>query len=110
MCYTGKCPYEDMNGECTAHGIENPCEEARKEIEEKMNRRIALTKRKDGYLISTVRSLDNWYGKYETAFWYEGSDNIRILKGYETKKQSIEGHTYFCNISTEELEQYEVIG
>ncbi len=34
MCYTGKCPYESPDGECTAHGIENPCEEARKEIEE----------------------------------------------------------------------------
>ena len=34
MCYTGKCPYEDMNGECIARGVENPCEEARKEIGE----------------------------------------------------------------------------
>lgn len=34
MCYTGKCPYESPHGECTAHGIENTCEEARKEIEE----------------------------------------------------------------------------
>ncbi|MDM8312761.1 AP2 domain-containing protein [Clostridium cadaveris] len=33
MCYTGKCPYESPDGECTAHGIENPCEEARKKLD-----------------------------------------------------------------------------
>lgn len=34
MCYTGKCPFEGPNGECTAYGIENPCEKGREEVEE----------------------------------------------------------------------------
>ena len=33
--------------------------------------RIRLTKREDGYIISTVKSYDNWHGAYETAIMLE---------------------------------------
>lgn len=66
--------------------------------------------REDGYIISTVRSHDNWYGPYETAFWLKGWGNVQILKGYSTEEQAVQGHLEFCGMSTEELEDYETIG
>lgn len=72
-------------------------------------RRVALTHRKDGYVISTVRSFDDLYGKYETAYWYDIFQDVKILKGYPTREEAIKGHDYFCNISTEELKKYKII-
>ena len=41
---------------------------------EKASNRIRLTKREDGYIISTVKSYDNWYGTYETAIMWAGKN------------------------------------
>ena len=54
---------------------------------EKASNRIRLTKREDGYIISTVKSYDNWYGAYETAIALKGLDYWSIAEGYETEEE-----------------------
>ena len=51
--------------------------------------RLRLTKREDGYVISTVKSYDNWYGFYETAIMLEGLDYWKIAEGYKQKKKQL---------------------
>ena len=68
------------------------------------------TKRSDGYIISTVEPYDlAWYGKYETAL-VKSPNDVRIIEGYSTKEEAIEGHEKYCNMTTEELEGLEFIG
>lgn len=79
------------------------------------NNRVELTKRKDGYVISTVKPWTMaWYGKYETGIWYEDEKGecgtIRIAEGYKTEEEAKEGHKKYVNIATEELEKIEWIG
>ena len=66
--------------------------------------------RNDGYIISTVKP---WflpiYGNYETAI-IKPDGEIRILEGYDTAKEAFEGHEKYCNMSTEELENFRYIG
>lgn len=57
-----------------------------------MVNRIDLTKREDGYIISTVKSYDYRYGAYETAIMLEGLDCWNIVEGYETEEEAIKGH------------------
>ena len=49
----------------------------------KASNRMRLTEREDGYIISTVKSYDNWHGAYETAIRLEGLDYWNIAEGYE---------------------------
>lgn len=66
--------------------------------------------REDGNIISTVRPwCMAWYGNYETAI-IKPSGEIRILEGYDTAKEAFEGHKKYCNMSTEELENFKYIG
>lgn len=81
-----------------------------KDLEKDFWRRVKLSEREDGHIISTVLSDDNWYGKYETGFWHKGFNEIRILKGYCTLEDAEKGHIEFCEMSTEELENMETIG
>ena len=67
-------------------------------------------KREDGNIISTVKP---WflpiYGNYETAI-IKPDGEVRILEGYVTAKEAFEGHEKYCNMSTEELENFRYIG
>lgn len=72
--------------------------------------RIRLTKREDGYIISTVKSYDNWYGAYETAIMLEGLDCWNIAEGYSTKEEANKGHEKYVAMSEEEINKIEWIG
>ena len=76
----------------------------------KLYNRIRLTKREDGYIISTVKSYDNWYGFYETAIMLEGLDYWNIAEGYKTKEEAIKGHEKYVAMSEEEINKIEWIG
>lgn len=72
-------------------------------------RRLKLSKREDGYIISTVKSFDNWYGEYETAICYR-TDNWRIAEGYKTEEEAIKGHEKYLKMTAKEIERLEFIG
>lgn len=72
--------------------------------------RIRLTKREDGYIISTVKSYDNWHGAYETAIMLEGLDYWNIAEGYGTEEEAIKGHEKYATMSEEEINKIEWIG
>ena len=72
--------------------------------------RIRLTKREDGYIISTVKSYDNWYGAYETAICLEVFPIWRIVEGYSTEEEAIKGHTKYEAMTEEEINKIEWIG
>ena len=76
-----------------------------------MINRIDLTKRKDGYVISTVKPMFMaWYGKYETAIKLEGVFEWRIAEGYETEEEARIGHEKYVNMSVDEIERIVWIG
>ena len=76
-----------------------------------MVNRIDLTKRKDGYVISTVEPMFMpWYGKYETAIGLEGGFGWRIAEGYETEEEAIKGHEKYVAMSEKEINKIEWIG
>ena len=77
---------------------------------EKASNRIRLTKREDGYIISTVKSYDKWYGAYETAIMLEGLDYWSIAEGYKTEEEAIKGHEKYAAMSEEEINKIEWIG
>ena len=54
---------------------------------EKASNRMRLTEREDGYIISTVKSYDNWYGAYETAIGLKDLEHWKIVEGYETEEE-----------------------
>ena len=70
-----------------------------------MENRIDLTKREDGYIVSTVKAtFMAWYGKYETAIMLEGDFEWRIIaEGYETEEEARIGHEKYVNMSTDEI-------
>ena len=69
-----------------------------------MENRIDLTKREDGYIVSTVKAtFMAWYGKYETAIMLEGNFEWRIAEGYETEEEARIGHEKYVNMSTDEI-------
>lgn len=72
--------------------------------------RIRLTKREDEYIISTVKSYDNWYGAYETAIALKGLDHWKIAEGYKTEEEAIKGHEKYVAMSEEEINKIEWIG
>ena len=72
--------------------------------------RIRLTKREDGYIISTVKSYDNWYGAYETAIGLKDLEHWKIVEGYETEEEAIKGHEKYVAISEKEINRIEWIG
>ena len=77
---------------------------------EKASNRIRLTKREDGYIISTIKSYDNWHGAYETAITLKGLDYWKIAEGYSTEKEAIKGHEKYVAMSEEEINRIEWIG
>ena len=71
-----------------------------------MVNRIDLTKREDGYIVSTIEPpFMAWYGKYETAIVFDGSFEWRIAEGYETEEEARIGHEKYVNMSTDEIEK-----
>ena len=72
--------------------------------------RIKYDKREDGYILSTIGSLDGLYGEYETAVCLEGNDSWNIAEGYNTKEEALIGHEKYLNMTTEEIENIEYIG
>ena len=69
-----------------------------------MENRIDLTKRDDGYIVSTVKPpFMAWYGKYETAIMLEGNFEWRIAEGYETEEEARIGYEKYVNMSTDEI-------
>ena len=69
-----------------------------------MENRIDLTKREDGYIVSTVKAtFMALYGKYETAIMLEGNFEWRIAEGYETEEEARIGHEKYVNMSTDEI-------
>lgn len=70
--------------------------------------RLKLTKREDGYTFSTIRSLVNWYGAYETAIIHNG--NIRIAEGYDTEEEALKGHEKYVNMTADEIAKIDFIG
>ena len=69
-----------------------------------MENRIDLTKREDGYIVSTIEPpFMAWYGKYETAIMLEGNFEWRIAEGYETEEEARIGHEKYVNMSTDEI-------
>ena len=76
-----------------------------------MENRIDLTKREDGYIVSTIEPpFMAWYGKYETAIRLEGGFNWRIAEGYETEEEARIGHEKYVNMSTDEIGRIVWIG
>ena len=76
-----------------------------------MINRIDLTKREDGYIVSTVKpTFMAWYGKYETAIMLEDLGYWRIAEGYETEEEARIGHKKYMNMSADEIEKIEWIG
>ena len=76
-----------------------------------MVNRIDLTKRKDGYVISTVElMIMAWNGKYETGIMLEGGFEWRIAEGYETEEEARIGHEKYVNMSADEIERIAWIG
>lgn len=74
-----------------------------------MTNRVALTIRKDGLKISSVKpGFMAWYGAYETALINEDGI-IRILEGYDTLEECKKGHEKYCNMSYEELMNFNFI-
>lgn len=68
------------------------------------------TERKDGVVISTIKpQFMAWYGNYETAVYIDNGD-WRILEGYETAKQAMDGHNKYENMSKQELMEFDYIG
>lgn len=69
------------------------------------------TERKDGVVISTVRPpmYVAWYGNYETAVSIDGN-GWRIIEGYETSQQAIDGHSKYENMTKQELLNFDYIG
>lgn len=69
-----------------------------------------LTKREDGVIISTVQPMFlAWYGKYETAVSIDG-EPWRILEGYGTAPDAVQGHNKYENMSKRELLEFDYIG
>lgn len=76
-----------------------------------MVNRIDFTKRKDGYVISTVElMIMAWNGKYETGIMLEGGFEWRTAEGYETEEEARIGHEKYVNMSADEIERIEWIG
>ena len=76
-----------------------------------MINRINLTKREDGYIVSTIEPpFMAWYGKYETAIMLESGFNWRIAEGYETEEEARIGHEKYVNMSADEIERIAWIG
>ena len=76
-----------------------------------MVNRIDLTKREDGFIVSTVKSTFMvWHGKYETAIMLEDLDCWRIAEGYETEEEARIGHEKYVNMSADEIEKIDWIG
>ena len=76
-----------------------------------MVNRIDLTKRKDGYVISTVEPMFMaWNGKYETGIMLEEGFEWRIAEGYETEEEARIGHEKYVAMSEEEINKIEWIG
>ena len=71
--------------------------------------RLKYTKRVDGYIFSTIKSIDNWYGKYETAIRLEGMDNWRIAEGYDTEEEALKGHEKYSTMTEEEINKIKYI-
>ena len=62
--------------------------------------------RADGVIVSSVEpQFMAWHGKYETAAIYrDGSENyVKILAGYNTLEECLEGHERILNMSEEEF-------
>ena len=73
--------------------------------------RIDLTKRADGYIVSTIEPpFMAWYGKYETAIRLEGGFNWRIAEGYETEEEARIGHEKYVNMSVDDIERIAWVG
>ena len=71
-----------------------------------MVNRIDLTKREDGYIVSTVKPMFMaWYGKYETAIRLEEGFGWRVAEGYETEEEARIGHEKYVNMSADEIER-----
>lgn len=69
-------------------------------------KRIGPTKRKDGYIVSTIAvKTERWYGMWETGISYQGY-GLTIYDRYKTKEEAEKGHERFVNMSTEDLEKY----
>lgn len=76
-----------------------------------MVNRIDLTKREDGYIVSTVEPpFMTWYGKYETAIGLEEGSRWRIAEGYETEEEARIGHEKYVNMSADEIGKIAWIG
>jgi hypothetical protein len=72
--------------------------------------RLKYTKRKDGFIVSTIISLDNRYGRYETAIRLEGLEHWKIAEGYNTEEEAIKGHEKYSNMREEEINKINYIG
>lgn len=73
---------------------------------------IRRSKREDGLIISSIEApCLAIYGKYETALViplnYE--EEVRILEGYDTKEDCLEGHEKYLNMSYKELVNFDFI-
>ena len=76
-----------------------------------MVNRIDFTKRKDGYVISTVElMIMAWNGKYETGIMLEGGFEWRTAEGYETEEEARIGHEKYVNMSADEIGKIAWIG
>ena len=72
--------------------------------------RLRYTKREDGYILSTISSYDNWYGRYETAIRLEGIETWRIVEGYNTKEEALKGHEKYSDMPVEVISKIKYIG
>lgn len=71
-----------------------------------INNEIAYKTREDGHTISTISSIDGWYGKYETAIGCKdyGTSYWKIVEGYNTVEEALLGHDKYIKMSSEELD------
>lgn len=65
----------------------------------------------EGIILSTVSvAFMNWYGDYETAITFDNQQTWRIIEGYESEEDAVEGHVKYENMTVEELKKLEYIG
>lgn len=69
------------------------------------------TKLCEGVILSTVSvEFINWYGDYETAITFDNQQTWRIIEGYKSEEDAVEGHMKYENMSIGRLKNIRYIG
>lgn len=68
---------------------------------------IRLTKFDNNIMISTIEAVFlSWYGKYETAIFFEDKNKFAILESYDNIESALAGHEKYINMTEKELRNF----